>query len=163
VYDLCLTSIEDLSLLEVCTVETILKSDELRRSEDWLLKVILSLGIDYLSLLRTIKIEFLSSDGLLSFFEHLEYENFTSDHFIGLLHRLKCIEREDIRKHRYFDFKVRIENEIDSKIVSSIPSIFDVFGSKSYELLYRESRDGFDSKSLHERIDHHSHTLMIVG
>jgi hypothetical protein len=42
VIDLCSTSIEDPSLLEICTLETVLFSDGLRiESEDWLLNVIL--------------------------------------------------------------------------------------------------------------------------
>jgi hypothetical protein len=102
----------------------------------------------------------LSSDGLLSFFEHLEYDNFTSDHFTGLIHRLKCIEDDSIRKRRYFPAEMRIQ--IDSVIISSIPSIFDVLKSKSYQLLYRGSRDGFNSTALHQRVNHHSHTLTIV-
>jgi hypothetical protein len=107
-----------------------------------------------------IKIEFLSSDGLLLFFDHLEYENFTSDHLRGLIDRLKCNFDENIRKLRYFEPKVTIQ--IDSKIISSIPSIFNILGSKCYQLLYRGSRDGFHSKALHQRIDYHSHTLMII-
>jgi hypothetical protein len=102
----------------------------------------------------------LSSDGLLSFFEHLEYDNFTSDHFTGLVNRLKCLENDSIRKHRYFPPEVKIQ--IDSVIISSIPSIFNVLKSKSYHLLYRGSRDGFDSTPFHQRVDYHSHTLTIV-
>jgi hypothetical protein len=163
VYDLCSISIEDLSLLEVSTLETILSSDSLRiESEDFLLKLILSLGIDYSSLLRHIKLEFLSSDGLLSFFDHIEYYDFTHDHFTGLVNRLKCYEDENIRKHRYFEHEMKIQSGLDSVIISSIASIFDVLKSKSYQLLYRGSRDGFDSKSLHQRIDGHSHTLTII-
>jgi hypothetical protein len=42
VIDLCSTSIENLSLLEICILETVLSSDGLRiESEDWLLDLIL--------------------------------------------------------------------------------------------------------------------------
>jgi hypothetical protein len=104
----------------------------------------------------------LSEDGLLSFFEHLEYKNFPSDHFTGIINRFKCNDDDTIRKSGYFESKVKIQIQIDSKIISSIPSMFDVLKSKSYQLLYRGSRDGFDSKALHQRVNHHSHTLTIV-
>jgi hypothetical protein len=73
---------------------------------------------------------------------------------------LKYIENDSIRKRRYFTAEVKIQ--IDSVIISSIPSIFNVLESKHYQLLYRGSRDGFYSKALHQRVDSHSHTLTIV-
>jgi hypothetical protein len=51
---------------------------------------------------------------------------------------------------------------IDSTIISSIPSIFSSFGSKSYRLLYRGSRDGFNPRSWHEKVDGHSHTITLI-
>jgi hypothetical protein len=63
--DLCSLSIDDFSLVDLATLETILSSEELRiESEDWLLKAILSLGSDHSSLLDFIRIEFLSDEGL---------------------------------------------------------------------------------------------------
>jgi hypothetical protein len=53
-------------------------------------------------------------------------------------------------------------SSIDSVIISSIPDIFQVSGKKSYQVLYRGSRDGFRSIFLHQKVDGHSHTAMIV-
>jgi hypothetical protein len=155
--DLCSISSEDLSFLDLETLESILSSDNLRiESEDWLLNLILSLGDDYLILLKQIKIEMLSDEGLLLFFDQIEYCDITCEIWNGLVRRFKGIEDNELRLRRF------LRKEIDSLIISSIPNIFSVFGKTSYQLLYRGSRDGFRSGPFHQRVDGHSHTVTIV-
>jgi hypothetical protein len=53
--------------------------------------------------------------------------------------------------------------QFDSGIISSIPSIFNHFGKKSYRFSYHGSRDGFDSRHFHDKINGHSQTITIGG
>jgi hypothetical protein len=53
--------------------------------------------------------------------------------------------------------------EIDSKIISSTPKIFSVFGGKRLELLYRGSRDGFGAAAFHDRCDGHPNTVILIS
>jgi hypothetical protein len=51
---------------------------------------------------------------------------------------------------------------IDSKIISTIPEIFSVFGSKTFRLLYRGSRDGFKASAFHHCCDGHGNTVSLI-
>jgi hypothetical protein len=140
--DICSMSIEDLSMLEVCQLCDILSSENLRlESEDWLLNTIISLGSDYVLLLNFVRMEFLSEEGLCAFFDHYGY----------------CDVSETI-----WNSFVRRMRKPNSKIISSIPSIFRDFGGNSYRLLYRGSRDGFNLKAFHDKVDGHSHTITLI-
>jgi hypothetical protein len=88
--------------------------------------------------------------------------NFTSAYFTGLGTRLKCIEDDEIRKGQCVAAQVRNRIHIESVIISSVPSIFDLLKSKSYQLSYHGSRDDLTSTALHQRVDRRSHTLTIV-
>jgi hypothetical protein len=66
--DLCSCSIEDLSLLDISTLNMIFSNDSLRiESEDWLLNIVIGLGGEYSSLLKHIRLEFVSAEGLSHF------------------------------------------------------------------------------------------------
>jgi hypothetical protein len=152
-------------LIDIETLETILSSDNLRiESEDWLLNLILSLGDDYSGLLRLIKIAFLSESHLLLFVDHIEYCDITKNVWDGLVCRIKGISDNELRIRRFLPKRIDpvMASSIDSVIISSIPDIFKVLGKKSYQLLYRGSRDGFRSIPLHQKVDGHSHTVTIV-
>jgi hypothetical protein len=51
---------------------------------------------------------------------------------------------------------------IDSLIVSDFPSLFDDFRPKKWTLLWRGSRDGFDTPHFHTRCDGHVNTLTLI-
>jgi hypothetical protein len=52
--------------------------------------------------------------------------------------------------------------QLDSVIVSDFPPLFQEFRHKTWELLYRGSRDGFDPHDFHSRCDGHANTLTII-
>jgi hypothetical protein len=51
---------------------------------------------------------------------------------------------------------------IDSLIISECPAIFSEFVGSDLQLLYRGSRDGFQSSDFHRLCNGHSHTLTLV-
>jgi hypothetical protein len=166
-FDLCSSSIEDLSLLDIDMLETIISSDSLRiESEDWLLKIVIELGEEYSSsLFDHIRFEFLSDDGLSLFLEHFTYCDLTEAIWDGVVRRLSRIEDSDLRSRRFSSSsqaRSRSDRQLDSVIISTIPSIFSDFGQQSCRLLYRGSRDGFDFSSFHKKVDGHSHTITII-
>jgi hypothetical protein len=50
---------------------------------------------------------------------------------------------------------------LDSEIISEIPDIFPDFEDKTWQLLWRGSRDGFGARAFHSRCDGHANTLML--
>jgi hypothetical protein len=51
---------------------------------------------------------------------------------------------------------------MDSLIVSDFPSLFDEFRLKKWNLLWRGSRDGFDTGDFHSRCDGHANTVTLI-
>jgi hypothetical protein len=47
-------------------------------------------------------------------------------------------------------------------IVPQSPPLFEEFRAKRFNLLWRGSRDGFDSTDFHSRCDGHSNTLTVI-
>jgi hypothetical protein len=47
-------------------------------------------------------------------------------------------------------------------IISEFPSIFERFKEKSFVLLWRGSKDGFNARQFHQRCDGHRNTLTII-
>jgi hypothetical protein len=152
-------SIDTISLFEVDSLLEILSRDSLViRDEDWLLQQIIDLGEEYSILLNCVRFEFLSLRGLLNFFEGFNYGDLTESIWERLIIRMKGECNENERKRR-FHFIGRC---IDSKLIDSLPSIFDEFSGKQIQLLYRGSRDGFGSKDFHSRCDGFSNTLTLI-
>jgi hypothetical protein len=159
-FDLSSISEEDRELLDLETLSTILSSDSLRiESEEWLLHFILSLGADYSTLLNYVRFEFMSDEGISSFVDNICYFELTEDIWHNLVRRLKHIEDYNLKRRRFSEIPTK---QIDSSIISSIPSLLDEFNEKQYELLYRGSRDGFESVTKHRLVDGHSHTLTLI-
>jgi hypothetical protein len=52
--------------------------------------------------------------------------------------------------------------KLDSRIISHFPPLFEEFYSRQIQLLWRGSRDGFDSKTFHSRCDNHRNTLTMI-
>jgi hypothetical protein len=108
-------------------------------SEDSLLQFILKLDRSYRGLLRHIQIEFLSEDGL------------------SLL--------DEIPESIWNCAAERIAHPpfpLNSRIISGFPEIFAEFRTKSFKILWRDSRDGFGSKEFHRRCDGHANTLTVI-
>jgi hypothetical protein len=53
-------------------------------------------------------------------------------------------------------------SSIESKIISTTPRIFRVFGDKQLQLLYRGSRDGFEASAFHRLCDGHRNTVTLI-
>jgi hypothetical protein len=51
---------------------------------------------------------------------------------------------------------------IDSKIISTLPGIFTVFGGQRLQLLFRGSRDNFQPGHFHGRCDGHRNTMTLI-
>jgi hypothetical protein len=157
---------EEVSMIEFCRLRDLVSSDDLRiESEDWLLHLIISLGCDYSGLLDFVHFEFLSEEGIYDFLDHYGYCDVSENVWNSFVLRLRKEEDIDLRGRRFPGEQfplMPLMPSIDSTIISSIPSIFNAFGSKSSRLLYRGSRDGFNSRSLHEKVDGHSHTITLI-
>jgi hypothetical protein len=165
-----LHSNEDISLLTIDALEDLLSSDSLRiESEDALLRQLLELGSGYLSLVRHIRFEFLSSKGIEFFVAHFRYFDLTESIWEGICVRLKGICDSSIQSKRFVyssrTSSVSIASSVprlDSQILSDFPSIFSEFCYKTFDLLYRGSRDGFSSEDFHKRCDGHRNTLTVI-
>jgi hypothetical protein len=51
---------------------------------------------------------------------------------------------------------------IESTIISPTPAIFHVFNDKRLALLYRGSRDGFQTSAFHNRCNNHPNTISLI-
>jgi hypothetical protein len=155
-FDLTLHSRDDLFLLDVETLEHLLRSDQLRiESEDWLLYLILELGSEYRRLLDAVKYEFLSPEGLSRFLDNLGYCDLTSDIWTGLVRRLRGEKPAEIPSRH-------VGRAFPSLIVSELPSVLSVIEEKNARLLYRGTRDGFTVANCHPLVKGHSNLVILV-
>jgi hypothetical protein len=121
------------------------------RDEDSVFEVVYrraSEDASFFGLLEFVRFEFLSGDCIgrsldfsSSFFEFLTPEIWSS-----LGRRLT----------------LRVSARIDSKNISRIPDIFGVSQDQRLELLYRGSRDGFQSSAFHSRCNGHPTTISLI-
>jgi hypothetical protein len=80
----------------------------------------------------------------------------------GIVRRFKNEEDDELTIRRFSKSlhpSSKRCQQFDSVIISSI---FNDFSTKSSILLYRGSRDGFDSTHCHNKIYGHSHTITLV-
>jgi hypothetical protein len=131
-------------------------------SEDWLLNRIISLGSDYTTLLDYLRMEFLSDEGLCTFFDYYGYSDVSECVWESFVRRLRKQEDAKLRERRFSKPRPMLTNQIDSTIISSIPSLFSDLNAGSYRLLYRGSRDGFNSAPLQGKVDGHGHTITLI-
>jgi hypothetical protein len=152
-------SIPDLSLLSIESLSEIVSNESLVvESEDWLLDLILALGRSYYSLLDYVRYEFLSDQGISKFCDEIEYSYVTETIWSSLNQRLKGVLDETLRLRRFHIRQV----PFDSTISNEYPSILSQFQDKQKTLLYRGSRDGFQSSSFHSRCDGKPFTITII-
>jgi hypothetical protein len=127
-------------------------------SEDALFRMIVSLGDDYRSLLKHIRVDFLSSSSLHDFFGIISIEDVCESQWFTIVSRLEG-HRDDLIEQR------RFRPLLKSKIISefgTIPWIFEDFKHNTFELLYRGSRDSFKISEFHRRCDGHHRTLVVI-
>jgi hypothetical protein len=128
----------------------------------------MSLGSEYSSLLCYVHYEFLSESAFSNFIANLSYIDVTEDIWDGIIQRIVGNEDFELKSRRFsksqpdFALESQPRRDIDSLIISTIPSIFNDFGNQSYQLLYRGSRDGFDCANEHAKVDGHSNTITLV-
>jgi hypothetical protein len=132
------------------------------QNEDSLFDVVtrhISRDASYFALLEFVRFEFLSDRcmksaiGLLS----KSFESLTPGILASIANRLSLsvIIAPDRRRFAL--------PPIDSQILSSPPQIFSVFRSKEVRLLYRGSRDGFQSGAFHRCCNGHPNTLTLIS
>jgi hypothetical protein len=158
-----LYSIDTLRCLSRNVIHTLLSSESLRlENEDLLLRTLLELGKDYLEYLKYVEFIFLSQEGITLFVDNLPICELTSDLWSKIVSRLKGDSDETFRHRRISSEGQRRIITFESTIVSTNPTIFQEFEMKQWQLLYRGSRDGFESTDFHQKVDGHSNTLTFV-
>jgi hypothetical protein len=136
------------NLLLLCSVEaldSILTDTALPiEDEDSLFLGILSLGPNYLPLLRHVQWQLLSPGAIN------EFEGSIAEEILEpVLHRVLS---DSVRSSR-----------LNSMIVSELPPILNQFQNNSFHLLWRGSRDGFAADDFHSRCDGHRNTLTLIS
>jgi hypothetical protein len=156
IFDLTVRPREELFLVDVETLEHLLRCEQLRiESEDWLLDLILELGSEYRRLLNEVTYEFLSSEGLSKFLDNFGYCEMTDDIWTSLVRRL--------RREKPSGFPNRhVERGLSSSIVSGFPAVSSAIEEKNSRLLYRGTRDGFTGSDVVSRVTGHSNLLILV-
>jgi hypothetical protein len=121
---------------------------------------LISLGSEYLEYWCYIEVIFRSSKGISFFVEQFQFE------FLGELIWMKIVDRLKVRK--FFDFPLKsilISRrylpfvKVDSMMMKDYPNILNDFKKKNWILLYRGSRNGFQSSKAHEKCDNQKNTL----
>jgi hypothetical protein len=134
-----LQSDSDISLISVDALDSLLSSKSfVVDNQDLLLHLLVPLG--HPDLLRHIQWEFVSTVAIASLCEYL-----TESLWLAVADRVMHLPRW-----------------LDSLIVSEFPSLLEEFRKKSFNLLWRGSRDGFRAKEFHCRCDGHANTLTLI-
>jgi hypothetical protein len=155
-------SVSDLEHLSVEVLGGILSEGELLlNDEDSLFEVIYrvaSRDLSYFPLLEFVRFEFLSDRCIQIAFEFLSrsFEFVTRGIWDSLGRRL-TLSANPPRLPRRF-----VLPTIESQIIADCPSIFSVFQRKTFRLLYRGTRDSFQSGDFHRCCDGHAHTMTLV-
>jgi hypothetical protein len=141
----CLES-ADLSLFSVDALDSLLSECPICwESEDAFLNAVLSLGADYLPLLRHVRFEFLSPRGMGKLSGCLSEPVWGS-----ASDRLMWASAPGPRTRP------------DSLILAEFPTILAEFRGKQFALLWRATRDGFTAAQFHNRCDGHGNTLTVI-
>jgi hypothetical protein len=114
---------------------------------------------DFFALLEFVRFEFLSDECMKTAFEFISnsFESLTLGVWSGLRTRLTLPVTPASGTGRF-----KSGPTLDSKIISTFPNLFSVFGHKRFQLLYRGSRDGFGVNAFHSRCNGHANTVTLV-
>jgi hypothetical protein len=159
-------SVSDFDKLSFAVLEAILSDSKLvLADEDLLFEVVhrrASADLAYFGLLEFVRFEFLSEDCMAKAVELISnsFELLTFGIWSSLRTRLtfSATATPLSEPGRFLALP-----PIDSTIISSIPDIFSVFGAERLKLLYRASRDGFETSAFHDRCNGHSNTVTLVS
>jgi hypothetical protein len=155
--------IDDISLLSFDALDELLSRDSIQlESEDFLLKHLIELGPKYRPLLRHVRFEFLSVEGLGYFADQCFWADVTEGIWKGVMERLRRSAEMGVQKTMTAASKMVAVPRLDSRIISDFPSLFSEFTGKSFRLLYRGSRDGFRAADFHGKCDGHGNTLTVI-
>jgi hypothetical protein len=150
-------SIEDIRLFDSVTLHRLLSSPSLLiESEDTLLGQLITLDSGKSEFWGYIEVEFLSSKGISIFADALSIDELTDSIWMKIVLRLKGICDDGIRSRRFRAVT------FDSAILKQIPDFLSDIGSLEWTLLYRGSRDGFQSSNFHGKCDGRSNTVTII-
>jgi hypothetical protein len=146
--------------LSIATLDAILSSDSLRIiDEDWLLKVLLEVGVDCSFLFGHLLLEYLSSEGITRFCDSIDYLHLTEEIWTSVINRLKCFSDDNFRMCRFFGESVP---NFEPNISSTFPDILNEFRNRKLKLLFRRSRDGFSLSDFHGQCDGQSNTITLI-
>jgi hypothetical protein len=155
-------AVSDFDRLSRSVLESILSDGSLVvRDEDSVFDVVhrrASEDISYFGLLEFVRFEFLSVGCIRRAFEFISssFESLTFGIWSRFGNRLTLPVTPASPSGR-----LRLP-PIDSKIISATPAIFSVFSGKRLQLLYRGSRDGFQTSAFHGRCNGHHNTISLI-
>jgi hypothetical protein len=156
--------VSDFDGLSLSILETILRdSDLVLQDEDSLFEIICRRASEdsaYFGLLEFVRFEFVSADCMRRVFDFISasFESLTFGIWSSLRTRFTLPVEPPSQPGRF-----HLNPVIDSTIISSLPDIFSVFGTKKFQLLYRGSRDGFGSSAFHNQCNGHPNTITLVS
>jgi hypothetical protein len=169
-YDFSASDFEDLG---VCVLDRILGNPDLIvDSEDALfgfLRNLIESDPSSFRLLEHLRFDFLSASAITSFVELVSHS--FAELTIGIweqvgirLARTRSPPDPGPRYLKLFSPEpdAQYSPHLDSKIIATFPADFEFFRGKSFALLYRGSRDGFESSAFHSRCDGHGETVTII-
>jgi hypothetical protein len=146
--------------LPIDTLDAMLSSDSLKViDEDWLLNILLEVGVDYCFLCSHLRLEYLSSEGITRFCDSIDYLHPTEEIWKSVVNRLKGFCDDNFQMHRSC---VESVPRFESNIISTFPDIRNEFRNRKLKLLSRRSRDGFRSSAFHRKYDGQSNTITFI-
>jgi hypothetical protein len=162
-------SVSDCRNLGFPVLYSILSSPNLiLHNEDSLIEMIREISKDesYFNLLEFVRFEFLSLGEMQSAIEWISnsFELFTFPIWKSLSKRLVLSKDPQPSGNRFLARLAAVGSapKLDSQIISEFPDLFARFRTHVFYLLYRGSRDGFESSAFHRLCDGHPMTLTII-
>jgi hypothetical protein len=158
-------SVSDFDQLRPGVLEAILSDSNLvATNEDSVFEVVhrlASADLSYFGLLEFVRFEFLSGDCMKRAIEFIssQFEWLNFGIWSSLRNRLSLSVTPPSQPGRFRS----VAPQLDSTIISTFPDIFSIFGAKTFRLLYRGSRDGFDASAFHSRCDGHPNTVTLIS
>jgi hypothetical protein len=152
-------SADELACLSNQMIHDLLSSPSLViESEDALLDVLIRIGSETFEQWSYIDISFLSIDGLSLYCDSLPFDRLTSDIWTKVVLYPRMSPDEPVS--RRFRFGMNVIGQ--SLILRTCPSPLQQFEKKTWQLLYRGTRDGFRSSHFHRNCDGSANTITVI-
>jgi hypothetical protein len=150
-----LCSVDQIRSLDRQTLHRVLSSRSLSiESEDWLLRLLLDLGVERSEFFSCVELEFLTRDGLALFVDNMEFDDLTEGIWLKVGAFLKGLRSGLDTRH--------FQGSLDSAVVRCVPAVLREFSQKKWTLLYRGSRDGFQAAQFHRKCDNQANTVTLI-